>query len=85
MAIKTGNTVVNIIADITVLLIHVGFIVIVAVNTTKGRVVTWRCMTVGTKFPFPIMIATVNWKILAVVVKSRWDPYGFRMAKRTVS
>lgn len=53
MALETGKTVVGITGHPAVFIIHVGFVVFMAVDTAENRIIAWICVTIGAKCPFP--------------------------------
>ncbi len=79
---QTGRTTVGVPPDPVVLV--VGLRIGVATGAGKFRVIRWVGMAIGTGIPLVFVLATVNWEILGVVVKSGRRPGGFAVAGSTI-
>ena len=85
MASKTGRTGIDISIYLFVLVVHFQFIaVLVAINTTKDRVIVAAGMTFTACVPRFFVLSTINRKIHIVVIKFGRAPGIFRVALGTI-
>lgn len=77
---KTGIAFINIAADTLMLLIRIGLVVLMAVDTTEQCVIRRICVTFRTVHPFALMRAAVNREIQSVMIKGGGLPGRFAMA-----
>ena len=54
--------------------VHIGFIMLVTVGTTKLRIVGRIGVTIGTTAPFAPVRSAVNREIQFIVIESGWFP-----------
>ena len=54
--------------------VHIGFIMLVTIGTTKLRIIGRIGVTIGTIAPFALVRSAVNREIQFIVIKSGWFP-----------
>lgn len=72
--------VVRIPGDAAVFIVHVGLIVLMAINAAEYSIVRRVGMAVGTQIPYPGMFPGIDGEILPVVIKGRRYPGSLGMA-----
>ena len=69
MTTQTIHTVVNISADFPVIIIHICFIVFVAICAREYSIIGWLGMTINAVVPFFTVLPRINRKILTIVIE----------------
>ena len=83
MASQAGYTIIGISRSALMLVVHIGLIVFVTADAGENGKIGRGVMTLRAQCPSVFVVTAVNRKILAVVIKGRWRPGSYRMARFT--
>ena len=56
--------------DPSMFIVHVGLVVLMAIDAAKYGITGWVGMTFGTAIPFTLMLSRINGEILFIMIKS---------------